>query len=131
MENLSQNEEIRQQPETLGFLGKLKAMGLAIQKKLTEREYSARKPSELNSRDRYAVADQITNSFKILIIAVALSSCTTLKPGCHSQHHAARIAQLDHQYESAANFTSGQMQYRNWQKRPMKMTKVPFIEFYF
>lgn len=67
----------------------------------------------------------------ILMIGIAFVSCTSLKPGCKLQQHGVYIRQLDHQYEHSANFSSAQMQYRNWHKRPMKMTKVPFIEIYF
>lgn len=135
MENKSQNEQIRQHLEAgktitpleaLSLFGclrlgarihNLKAMGLAICSQLVEQ----------NGKRfaQYSLA-------KLLIVGlVVCSSCTSLKPGCKLQQHGVYIRQLDHQYEHSANFSSSQMQYRNWHKRPVKMTKVPLVELYF
>ena len=136
MENLSQNEQIRQHLEAgnsitpleaLSLFGclrlgarihNLKAAGMAICSRLVEQ--NGKHFSE------YSLAKMI------VIGSILFSSCiTSLKPGCAYQHHNVRLRQLDKQYEHSANFSASQMQYRNWNKRPLKMTKFPFLEIYF
>jgi hypothetical protein len=134
MENLSQNERIRRHLEAGKTITPLEALSLFGCFRLGARIHNLKETGlaihrhiiEQNGKHfaQYSLA-------KMLIVGLILfSSCTTLRPGCHHQHHAVRIAQLDQQYEQSASFSSAQMQYRNWQKRPMKMIRIPFTQLY-
>lgn len=96
-----------------------------------------RQPSELHARDRYAVADWITESLKsktaviAVIVTITLSSCAMQKPGSASLHKAVRIEQETQQYQ--ASISSGKdwtRMYRNQDRRPHKMTRIPFTQLY-
>jgi hypothetical protein len=135
MANKSQNEQIRQHLEAGSTITALEAFYQYKCLRLAARIKELKKAGlaicsrtiEIEGKhfSQYSLA-------KILIVGLIFcSSCTSLKPGCKLQHHSVYIRQLDKQYEHSANFSSAQMQYRNWHKRPMKMTKVPLVELYF
>lgn len=135
MENLSQNEQIRQHLEAGNTITPLEALNLFGCLRLGARIHNL-KAAGMNICSR--LIEQNGKHFaeyslaKLLVIALLVfSSCTSLKPGCTIQKHSVYIRQLDQQYEHSARFSSAQMQYRNWHKRPVKMSKVPLIELYF
>lgn len=157
MENLSQNQQIRQHLEAgksitpiealnqfgclrLGArIHNLKKMGLAITSRIIEQggkhfaEYRLEE-SECHSRVRYAQTEKLIQSLKTgtLIVAIALfASCTTLRPGCAHQHRAVHQAQLEIQYEhSRPAFQDGLRYWRNWWERPQRMKRIPFTKLY-
>jgi len=135
MENLSQNEQIRQHLEAgntitpleaLSLFGclrlgarihNLKAAGMAICSRLIE--------SNGKRFAEYSLA-------KLLVVAlIVFSGCTTLKPGCRHQRHAVKMSQMDTQYSrcTSANDDWSRV-YRNWEKRPSKKTRIPLTQIY-
>jgi len=95
------------------------------------------KPSESHSRDRYEVANQIMADFKskTAIIAIAavmmLSSCATQKPRSNSLHRSMLAFQEAQQTESCVSSGKDPLRvYRNWDRRPKKMTRIPFTNWY-
>lgn len=136
MENLSQNEQIRQHLESgkkitplealqqfnclrLGArIHNLKAMGLSISSKLVEQ--NGKRFSE------YSLV-------KLLAVGlILLSSCVTqLNPGCAYQRHNVRMRQLNQQYEHSLSAGEDWLRpLRNWWERPQKMTRIPFTKLY-
>ena len=96
-----------------------------------------RQPSELHARDRYSVADRISESlkFKAAIIAVIamlmLSGCATQKPGSKALHKAVKLEQEAQQYQARVPACKDPLRsYRNWDRRPKKMTRIPFTQLY-
>jgi len=135
MENLSQSEQIRKHLEAGKDITALEAFYLFNCLRLAARIKELKKAGLAICSQTIEHEGKHFSQYSLVKVLVVMlivcSSCTTLKPGCKLQQHGVKIRQLDQQYERSANFSSAQMQYRNWQKRPMKMTKVPFIELYF
>lgn len=160
MENLSQNEQIRQHLEAgntitpleaLSLFGclrlgarihNLKAAGMAIYSRLIEQngkrfaEYSI-EGSECHSRTRYNATAKLMESLQsktatIAVIAfVALSSCATQKPGSASLHKSVALFQQAQQYQaSRSSNKDGLRSYHNWDRRPNRMTRLPLTNWY-
>jgi TRAP-type uncharacterized transport system substrate-binding protein len=96
------------------------------------------KPSELHCRDRYAVADQITEMMQKKVLTVLLvmfafgsGSCATMEPKSKALRRSVRIQQQEIQYEHCTNAREDWMRtYRHGWNAPKKMTRIPFTQLY-